>query len=126
MKFIANLLVTVHNVAAAEAMVLAMKSGLDPEFVLNVISDGAGSSRMLEVRGSMMLAGNYAEATMKMDVYQKDINIISAFADGLQCPTPLMSAASEIYRAGLAQGLAKQDTAPVCAVLEQMAGISRK
>ena len=126
MKFIANLLVTVHNVAAAEAMVLAMKSGLDPKFVLNVISDGAGSSRMLEVRGPMMVAGNYAEATMKMDVYQKDINIISAFADGLQCPTPLMPAASEIYMAGLAQGPAKQDTASVCAVLEQMAGISRK
>ena len=88
MKFIANLLVTIHNVAAAEAMVLAMKSGLDPEFVLNVISDGVGSSRMLEVRGPMMVAGNYAEATMKMDVYRKDINIISAFADGLQCPTP--------------------------------------
>ena len=125
MKFIANLLVTIHNVAAAEALVLGRKSGLDPELVLKVVSDGAGSSRMLEVRGPMMVAGNYDEATMKMDIYQKDINIINAFANGLQCPTPLMSAASEIYKAGLAQGLAKQDTASVCAVLEHMAGISR-
>ncbi len=125
MKFIANLLVTIHNVAAAEALVLARKSGLDPALVLNVISDGAGSSRMLEVRGPMMVAGNYDEATMKMDIYQKDISIINAFASDLQCPTPLMTAASEVYKAGLAQGLAKQDTASVCAVLEQMAGISR-
>ena len=125
MKFIANLLVTIHNVAAAEALVLGMKSGLDPELVLDVVSDGAGSSRMFEVRGPMMVAGNYDQATMKMDIYQKDINIINAFANGLQCPTPLMSAASEIYKMGLAQGLAKQDTASVCAVLERMAGISR-
>ena len=125
MKFIANLLVTIHNVAAAEALVLGRKSGLDPELVLKVVSDGAGSSRMLEVRGPMMVAGNYDEATMKMDIYQKDINIINAFANGLQCPTPLMSAASEIYKAGLAQGLAKQDTASVWAGLEHMAGIAR-
>ena len=126
MKFVANLLVTIHNVAAAEALVLGMKAGLDPQLVLNVVSDGAGSSRMLEIRGPMMVAGSYDEATMKMDIYQKDINIINAFANGLQCPTPLMSAASEIYATGLAQGLAKQDTASVCAVLERMAGISRK
>ena len=126
MKFVANLLVTIHNVAAAEALVLGMKAGLDPELVLKVVSDGAGSSRMLEVRGPMMVAGNYAEATMRMDIYQKDINIINAFAGELHCPTPLMTTASEVYKTGLAHGMAKQDTASVCAVLEQMAGISRK
>ena len=46
-KFVANLLVAIHNVAAAEAMVLAMKSGLDPAMVLKVVADGAGGSRML-------------------------------------------------------------------------------
>ncbi|MBF0277040.1 MAG: NAD(P)-dependent oxidoreductase [SAR324 cluster bacterium] len=126
MKFIANLLVTIHNVAAAEALVLGMKSGLDPELVYKVISDGAGSSRMFEVRGPMMVEGSYDEATMKMEVYQKDINIISSFASQLQCPVPLMSASTQIYTTALANGRAKQDTAAVCAVMEEMAGVSRQ
>src|SRR5688572_29045056 len=48
-KFIANLLVAIHNVAAAEALVLAMKSGLDPALVLKVVADGGGGSRMLQI-----------------------------------------------------------------------------
>ena len=118
MKFVANLLVTIHNVSAAEAFVLGMKAGLDPEMILKVISDGAGTSRMFEVRGPLMVAGRYDEPTMKVDVYQKDIKIITAFANELQCPTPLLSAAAQIYTAALADGRAKEDTAAVCAILE--------
>ncbi|NQU15255.1 MAG: NAD(P)-dependent oxidoreductase [Desulfobacteraceae bacterium] len=125
MKFVANLLVTIHNVSAAEAFVLGMKAGLDPEMILKVISDGAGTSRMFEVRGPQMVAGNYEEPTMKVDVFQKDIKIITAFANELQCPTPLLSTAAQIYTAALADGYAKQDTASVCAVLEKMAGLKR-
>jgi putative dehydrogenase len=125
MKFVANLLVTIHNVAAAEAFVLGMKAGLDPGMILKVISDGAGTSRMFEVRGPLMVAGKYDEPTMKVDVYQKDIKIITAFANELQCPTPLLSAAAQIYTAALADGRAKEDTASVCAILEEMAGLSR-
>ena len=51
MKFVANLLVAIHNVASAEAFVLGAKAGLDPELIYRVISDGAGTSRMFEVRG---------------------------------------------------------------------------
>jgi 3-hydroxyisobutyrate dehydrogenase-like beta-hydroxyacid dehydrogenase len=125
MKFVANLLVTIHNVSAAEAFVLGMKAGLDPEMILKVISDGAGTSRMFEVRGPLMVAGKYDEPTMKVDVYQKDIKIITAFANELQCPTPLLSAAAQIYTAALADGRAKEDTASVCAILEKMAGLKR-
>jgi 3-hydroxyisobutyrate dehydrogenase-like beta-hydroxyacid dehydrogenase len=126
MKFVANLLVTIHNVSAAEAFVLGMKAGLDPEMILKVISDGAGTSRMFEVRGPLMVAGKYDEPTMKVDVYQKDIKIITAFANELQCPTPLLSAAAQIYTAALADGRAKEDTASVCAILEKMAGLKRR
>ena len=55
MKFVANLLVAIHNVAAAEALVLAMKAGLDPAMTLKIVADGAGGSRMLQVRGPMMV-----------------------------------------------------------------------
>jgi 3-hydroxyisobutyrate dehydrogenase-like beta-hydroxyacid dehydrogenase len=126
MKFVANLLVTIHNVSAAEAMVMGMKAGLDADIILKAISDGAGTSRMFEVRGPLMAAGKYDEPTMKVDMHQKDIHIISDFAGKLNCPTPLLSAAAQIYTAALAGGRAKQDTAAVCAVLEEMAGFKRK
>jgi len=125
MKFVANLLVAIHNVAAAEAMVLGMKAGLDPALVLKVVSDGAGSSRMFQVRGPMMVKGDYSEATMKNEVWQKDMTIIADFARKLDCPTPLFAASAPIYNAAMAMGLGKEDTGAVCAVLEKMAGNPR-
>lgn len=125
LKFVANLLVTIHNLSTAEAIVLGERSGLDLELLYDVIRDGAGTSRMFEVRAPLMIRNDYAEATMKVDVYQKDIDIISAFAAGLQCPTPLFEASKAYYAGAYAQGYAKQDTASICAVLETMAGIVR-
>jgi len=126
MKFLNNLMVAIHNVAAAEAFVLGMKAGLEPEMIHEVLSDGAGSSRMFEVRGALMVTGTYDEPMMKLDLFQKDIKIITAFANELHCPTPLLAAATQLYTAALARGWAKKDTAAVCAVLENMAGFERK
>jgi len=126
MKFVANLLVAIHNVAAAEAMVLGMKAGLDPALILKVVGDGAGSSRMLQVRGPMMVKGDYSEATMKNEVWQKDMTVIGDFARGLDCPTPLFAASAPIYSAAMAMGLGNEDTGAVCAVLEEMAGSPRR
>jgi 3-hydroxyisobutyrate dehydrogenase-like beta-hydroxyacid dehydrogenase len=125
MKFVANLLVAIHNVAAAEAMVLAMKAGLDPAMTLKVIADGAGSSRMLQVRGPMMVRGDYSEAMITLSVWAKDMTIIGDFARELDCPTPLFAASAPIYNAAMAMGLGKEDTGAVCAVLEKMAGNPR-
>ncbi|MGZ8212281.1 MAG: NAD(P)-dependent oxidoreductase [Burkholderiales bacterium] len=125
LKFVANLLVTIHNLSAAEAIVLGERSGLDLDLLYEVIRDGAGTSRMFEVRAPLMIRNDYSQATMKIDVYQKDIDIISAFAAGLQCPTPLFDASKAYYSGAYAQGYAKQDTASICAVLEYMAGIMR-
>jgi len=126
MKYVANLLVAIHNVAAAEAFVLGMKAGLDPELIYRVISDGAGTSRMFEVRGPLMVKGQYDEATMKMDIWQKDMKIIGAFAREVKCPTPLLAACEQVYTAAMAQGRDKQDTASVCGVLEAWARYERK
>jgi putative dehydrogenase len=126
MKFVANLLVAIHNVAAAEAMVLGMKAGLDPAMILKVVAGGAGGSRMFQVRGPMMVKGDYSEATMKNEVWQKDMTIIGDFARSLDCPTPLFAASAPIYNAAMAMGLGKQDTGAVCKVLEEMAGNPRR
>ena len=124
-KFIANLLVAIHNVSAAEALVLGMKAGLDRGLMVKVLGDGAGSSRMLQVRGPMMARGDYSNATMKVGVWQKDMRIIGEFARDLDCPTPLFSATASIYNAAMAQGFAEADTASVCAVLEKLAKAKR-
>jgi 3-hydroxyisobutyrate dehydrogenase-like beta-hydroxyacid dehydrogenase len=125
MKFVANLLVAIHNVAAAEAFVLGMKAGLDPQKILKLVSAGAGNSRVFELRGPMMAANRYDEATMKISTWQKDMTIIRNFAHALACPTPLFSASEPVYSAALKGGYGAEDTAAVCAVLEAEAGIKR-
>jgi len=126
LKFVANLLVTIHNLSAAEAIVMGLKSGLDLKLLYKVIKDGAGTSRMFEVRAPMMIADDYAQATMKVEVYQKDIDIIGNYAARLNIPTPLFDASKQFYAAAMSQGYAQQDTASICAVLEQMAGNPRR
>ena len=125
MKFVANLMVAIHNVSAAEAFVLGMKAGLAPETIYKVQAESAGTSRMFQVRGPMMVAGEYREATMKNELWQKDMKIIGEFAASLGVPTPLFNASAALYNAAMAQGYAKEDTAAVCAVLEAMARIRR-
>jgi 3-hydroxyisobutyrate dehydrogenase-like beta-hydroxyacid dehydrogenase len=126
MKYVANLLVAIHNVAAAEAMVLGMKAGLEPEQVFKFANGGAGQSRMFEVRGPMMVADDYTEATMKNYVWQKDMAVIGEFANKLGVPTPLFSATLPVYASAMSVGYAEQDTGAVCGVLEKMAGVKRK
>ena len=81
---------------------------------------------MFQVRGPQMVAGRYSDATMKVEVWQKDMKIIGEFAARLGVPTPLFNASAAIYNAALSQGFAQQDTAAVCAVLERQAGVKRK
>lgn len=121
MKFVANLLVSIHNLATAEALLLAERSGLDLQDTFDAIAAGAGNSRMFEVRGPMMIADSYEPATMKHDVYAKDLALIMEHAADTRTPTPLMAACLPFYAAALAEGRDKQDTASLFAVLQGMA-----
>ncbi|HMB48907.1 MAG TPA: NAD(P)-dependent oxidoreductase [Afifellaceae bacterium] len=120
MKYVANLLVTIHNLAAAEALLMAERSGLDLQMAFDALSSGAGTSRMFEVRGPMMIADEYEPATMKHDVYVKDLQLIMDHAREIRSPTPLMAAALPFYYAALAEGRDKEDTASLFAVLKGM------
>jgi 3-hydroxyisobutyrate dehydrogenase-like beta-hydroxyacid dehydrogenase len=126
MKFVANLLVAIHNVSSAEAFVLGMKAGLDPRTIYEVIANSAGASRMFQVRGPQMVANRYDEATISVALFQKDMKIIGEFAQALGAPTPLFNASAAVYTAAMALGHARRDTAAVCAVLEAMAAIRRR
>ena len=126
MKFLANLLVAIHNVASAEAMVLGIKAGLDPDEIVKVIGSGAGTSRIFELRAPLMAKWDYQPPTMKIGIWQKDMAVIDDFAKSLGVATPLFAASAPIYNAAIGLGLAGEDTAAVCTVLETMSGVERK
>lgn len=126
MKFIHNLLVTIHDAAAGEAFALGVKAGVDPQKIYDVICPSVGSSRVFEVRGKMMAAGDYdTNITARLQLLLKDIACISQHARETACPTPLFTLASELHFAANAQGFANSDPAVVCKVSERLAGVER-
>lgn len=119
MKFVANHLVAIHNVATAEAMILAERAGLDPKLVVDMVGPGAGGSRMFQMRAPMMVERSYEPATMKVSTWKKDMAIIAEFADDVGCLTPLFTLTQPVYSQAMAMGLADQDTAAVFEVLRR-------
>ena len=124
MKFVANLLVSVHNLATAEAFVLGMKGGLDPSQILDVISAGVGSSRIFESRGPMMVDDDYPPAA-KLKMFIKDIDVIGDFGRDLGVPTPLLDASLPWYEEAVEQDLGEFDAAALSRLLEAKAGLVR-
>ena len=125
MKYVANLLVAINNVASAEAMVLGMKAGLDPRMIVDLVTAGAGNSRVFELRAPMMAKGRYDDVTMKISVWDKDMQVIGDYARKIRVPTPIFNATKGIYVKAMKSGLGSRDTAAVCAVLEKMAKLKR-
>jgi 3-hydroxyisobutyrate dehydrogenase-like beta-hydroxyacid dehydrogenase len=115
MKFVANHLVAIHNVASAEAMTLAERAGLDLNQVIEMVAPGAGGSRMFQMRAPMMANRSYEPATMRISTWQKDI---AEFASELGCETPLFTTTQPVYAQAMAMGLGNQDTAAVFEVLK--------
>ena len=124
LKYIANLLVAIHGLAAAEAHALGIAAGIDPATVQKVMEDGVGSSKIFEIRGPMMVADDYPPAA-RLDIILKDASLIADFARSVGAPTPLLDAALEIYRNASEAGLGDLDAAALLRYLEQNSGLSR-
>ena len=124
MKYAANHLVAIYNVAYAESVTLARKMGLDPQHMLDLFGPspvlGTGVMRL---RMDMMVKQQYTPPTMKVEVWQKDMQVIGDMAKSLNCPTPVFTACASVYTAAMAQGLALHDTASTAEVLGRMAGL---
>jgi 3-hydroxyisobutyrate dehydrogenase-like beta-hydroxyacid dehydrogenase len=125
-KYVANLLVAINNVASAEAMVLGMKAGLPPQLIYELVQAGAGNSRVFELRAPMMVKGKYNDVTMKISVWDKDMQVIGDYARKIRVPTPMFNATKAIYIKAMKSGHGAHDTAAVCAVMEKMAGVKRR
>jgi L-threonate 2-dehydrogenase len=123
MKLMANLLVAIHNVSTAEALLLGQRWGIKPADAVKVLADGAGGSRMLQVRGPFMQDRGWEEATMKIEVWQKDMKLIGAALREMKVPAPLFAATVPIYDAAMGMGHAQHDTAAVFNVLDRMSSM---
>ena len=119
MKFVANHLVAIHNVATAEAMILAERAGLDPKLGVEMVGPGAGGSRMFQMRAPMMVEGKYEPATMKVSTWKKDMAIIAEFAGDVGVETPMFTLTQPVYTQAMTMGLGDQDTAAVFEVLKR-------
>ena len=124
LKLVANLLVALHSAAAAEALLMARRAGLDLGRVLAVLTAGAANSRMLEVRGPMMVQGEF-DAQMKLDLFMKDLHLIQDAAAAVDAPTPLTDTAERLYAAAQTAGHGPEDLAVVVRALETLAASAR-
>lgn len=120
MKLMANLLVAIHNVSTAEALLLGQRWGIRPSDAVKVLAGGAGGSRMLQVRGPLMEDEGWKDATMKIAVWQKDMKLIGDALRANGVPAPLFSATVPLYDAAMGLGHGLHDTAAVFDVLAKM------
>jgi L-threonate 2-dehydrogenase len=116
LKLVANLLVAVHSAAAAEALHLARRAGLDPAVALEVLTGSAAGSRMLEVRGPLMVRGEYP-AQMKLDIFMKDLHLIQEAAAAAGAALPLTDTAERLFAAAAETGHGDEDLAVVLTAL---------
>jgi len=118
LKLVANLLVALNSAAVAEALNLARRAGLEPQVVLDVLGTGAATSRMLEVRGPMMVRGEFP-AQMKLDLFMKDLHLIQEAAGVAGAALPLTDVAERLYAAAQAAGRGGDDLAVVITELQK-------
>jgi 3-hydroxyisobutyrate dehydrogenase-like beta-hydroxyacid dehydrogenase len=112
LKLVANLLVALNSASVAEALTMAQRGGLDSQMVLDVLKTGAGTSRMLDVRGPMMVAGEFP-AQMKLELFMKDLHLIQEAAGSVGARLPLTDVAERLYAAAQAAGHGGEDLAVV-------------
>ncbi|MFI7744734.1 NAD(P)-dependent oxidoreductase [Kocuria rhizosphaericola] len=112
-KAVNQLLCSVHIVAAAEALALAEKLGLDPEKVLPAVAGGAGGSWMLSDRGPRMLQGLDAEVTSTVGIFVKDSTMVKDIADEIGFDAPMITAAQARYQAAKDAGWDRKDDSQV-------------
>ena len=121
-KLVTNLVMGLNGVVLAEGLTLARRAGVDPAQMLEVLRHGAAASKILEVRGPLMVEGRF-DAMMKVDLFLKDIRLMLEAGQAFHVPLPLTGAMQQIYTAAFAAGQAKDDLATVVRVYEAMAGL---
>lgn len=118
LKFVAQHLVAIHNLAAAEALSYAEKSGLDLKTVIAAIVPSVASSRFFEQRGPLMAERRFTPAAGPIAMLAKDLSPVLEDADAIGAPMPLLSTAYRYYEAALAAGMGALDVAAMIDALD--------
>ena len=122
-KAINQLLVGVHDVATAEAMLLAAKSGIDLKKMIHIIENSAGASWIFEHRAARMVERDF-EPRGFLKILLKDTNIVADAAQSLDLVLPMISLARQLYQAGVNAGLGDEDDSAIVKVLEKLSNFS--
>jgi 3-hydroxyisobutyrate dehydrogenase len=124
MKLIANYLLTIHTLAAAEAIDMGTRAGFDPALVAQVIAQGAGGSAMFSVRAPLMAQRKFTPAPGPFTTLAKYLDLGEQMARDLGCPAPLFSTAVPYFRQAMTEGMAHEDISAVIKLLEAKARTS--
>ena len=120
LKLVANLLVAVHTAAAAEALLLVERAGLDVPLAIDVLGLGAGSSTMFTARAKSMAARRFVDpAPGPVAMLSAYLEPIAQLAANAEAPSPLFAVASALYRDALAGGRAQEDIGCVIDLLDK-------
>jgi len=122
LKLVTNLIMGVNSLATAEGLALGIKAGLDPRLMLQVLQESAAGSRMLEVRGPLMVDRQY-EAQMKIEMFLKDISLILENGQQLKMPLPLAAAMQQMFTAAYNEGRGLKDMAAVIESYRRLGGV---
>lgn len=116
LKLVANLLVALNSAAAAEALAMVERAGLDVPLALELLTSSAATSRMLEVRGPLIVKRDFPPQ-MKLDLFMKDLHLIQEAAGAVGAAVPLTDVAERLYAAAQAAGHGGEDLAVVVTAL---------
>jgi 3-hydroxyisobutyrate dehydrogenase-like beta-hydroxyacid dehydrogenase len=122
MKLINNMLGQVARVAIAEALVMGVKAGLDPQTIYDVVRVSTGTSHAFEQGVPRILARDFAPGGT-VDISFKDQELETAYAKHLGVPLLLANVSQQVYQMARAAGLNKEDGLAVIKVLERLAGV---
>ena len=117
-KILANLLVTIHNTAAAEALRLGELAGLDQDMIYKVLGNSAATSVMLQKRMPLMINKNYEPPTASFNIFLKDVDIIRNFIKNNKVTLPTFEGSAKIYDKAEKTLSKNWDTASVYEVLK--------
>ena len=122
MKLVNNMLIQVNTVAVAEALVLGVKAGLDPQAIYDVVKVSTGNSFAFEMRVPRILKRDFTPGGT-VDISFKDQELETAFAKQLGVPVLLANVTQQVYQMARAAGLNKEDGSAVVKIYEQLAGV---
>jgi len=123
MKLVNNMLVQVNTVAIAEALVLGVKAGLDPQTIYDVVRVSTGTSFAFETRVPRILKRDFSPGGT-VDISFKDQELETAFAKRLGVPVLLANVTQQVYQMARAAGFNKEDGSALVKVLERLAGVT--